>query len=369
MARTIGKRAYFAAIVGGVFAGLTTYTFLSGRGFPVVVVLFLAYAALTHREQLVKRWRVLLLYSVLMIALSMPLFAYLAMHPELDFHVQDLGTRSWLAQGSIDGLIRNVADTLGMFTVRGDMNWVRNIPGRRSSQASKAFYFILASRCACGAGATRICFATHRRRHVSNAQHPHRRPAAIHALDWNPPRLDGSAILPTEWMWTRIEQWASNQKYQWRVSVASALLVSLIGISILARTATDMFQVWIDNPGVYWMTLAFYDGVGKYVNASADSTPLNYVMDVYTDWRKHNIQRTVQRPDVAMRYSVKTAFVFPNDSRGGRIAFQFWAHPPMLCSAHSSISTNQSTWMRASIPKSASVANLFCVTRTIGRTS
>jgi hypothetical protein len=137
-------------------------------------------------------------------------------------------------------------------------------------------------------------------------------------------------VLPIQAAWSQIEKWAraKNNQLKWRVNVASAIVVGLLGISILARTATDMFQLWIDNPGIYWMTLAFYDGVGRYVNPSPDTTPLNYVMDVYTDWRKHNIQRTVQRPDVAMRYSVSTAFVFPNNSNGNRIAFQTSGAPP-----------------------------------------
>jgi len=51
------------------------------------------------------------------------------------------------------------------------------------------------------------------------------------------------------------------------------------------------------------------------------------VMDVYTDWREHNVQRSAQRNDIAMRYSVLTAFVFPNDVRGNRIAFQTFGSP------------------------------------------
>jgi len=142
-------------------------------------------------------------------------------------------------------------------------------------------------------------------------------------------------VLPLEWTYARLTDPKSPSlagkgqgvRFVW-VTAACALLVGLLGVSIYARTAADMFQVWIDNPGVYWMTLAFYDGAGKYVNQSPDSTPLNYVMDVYTDWREQNVRRVAQRPDVALRFSIVSAFVFPDDLRGGRVAFQIMGAPP-----------------------------------------
>lgn len=137
-------------------------------------------------------------------------------------------------------------------------------------------------------------------------------------------------VLPVEWAWERVKNWMNDwsARRQTRVAAASAVLVGLLGISIYARTAIDMFQTWIDNPGVYWMTLAFYDSAGKYVNQSPDTTPLNYVMDVYTDWREQNVQRVVQRREVALRFSVLSAFVFPADPRGDRIAYQIFGAPP-----------------------------------------
>ncbi|MDE3090032.1 MAG: hypothetical protein KGJ80_11680 [Chloroflexota bacterium] len=43
-----------------------------------------------------------------------------------------------------------------------------------------------------------------------------------------------------------------------------------------------------------------YDGAGEYVRHSPDTTPLNYVMDCYTDWRKRNLQRPAQPTSVAL---------------------------------------------------------------------
>ncbi len=325
------RRARRAALFGGIFAGLTSYTFLSGRGFPVVVVLFLAYVALFHREQVRKRWVTLLIYLALTVGITIPLLAYLAMHPELDFRVQGLVTRSWFEQGNFGGLIQNTLATLGMFTVHGDTNWVRNIPGRPVFVGPEGWLFYLG---------VALCLWRWRKPEFALQLIVVATFLIPNIITEFPPWwtrsigiLPGLLVIPAlpieqSWTWIRKRISAREARFQWRVQAGSALLVGLLGVSIYARTATDMFQIWIDNPGVYWMTLAFYADVGKYLDTSPDTTPLNYVMDYYNTWRLNNIQRPIQRKDIAMRYSVSTAFVFPNDPRGDRIAFQIFGAPP-----------------------------------------
>jgi hypothetical protein len=325
------RRALQAAVVGGIFAGLTAYTFLSGRGFPVVVILFIAYAALVQRDQLRARWRALLVYCILMVGLTAPLFAYLSAHPELDYHVRDLGAQSWIGRGDYAQVVTQVLNTLGMFTVSGDMNWVRNIPGRAVFPGPEGWLFYLG---------IALCLWRWRQPEYVLQLIVLATFLAPNILADNPPWFTRSIgilpgllvipVLPVESAWAQIQLWISGWQDRQRVwiTVASAFLVALLGVTIYARTASDMFQVWIDDPGVYWMTLAFYDSAGKYVNQSADSTPLNYVMDYYTDWREQNVRRVVQRRDVALRFSVVSAFVFPDDPRGNRIAFQIMGAPP-----------------------------------------
>jgi hypothetical protein len=219
-----------------------------------------------------------------------------------------------------------------MFTVRGDMNWVRNIPGRPVFVGPEGWLFYL--------GVVLCAWRWRKPEYVLQliviatflapnilADNPPWWTRSIGIL----PGLLVVPVLPLEWAWARVEHWSFAWR-DWRrvwITAACALLVGILGVSIYARTAADMFQVWIDNPGVYWMTLAFYDSAGKYVNQSADSTPLNYVMDYYTPWRKHNVQRVVQRQDVALRWSVRSAFVFPDDPRGWRVAFQIQGAPAL----------------------------------------
>ncbi len=322
------RRALKAGIFGGIFAGLTAYTFLSGRGFPIVVFLFLAYAALIHRAQLIAHWRPLFVYCILMLGLTAGLFAYLYAHPELDYHVGDLGSQSWLARGDWNALAPQMLNTLGMFTFSGDMNWVRNIPGRPAFPGPEGLLFYLG---------IALCVWRWRKPEYVLPLFVLATFLGPNLIVDNPPWFTRSIgilpgllvlpVLPVEWAWTRIAQWQISSRI-W-ANASCALLVGILGISIYARTATDMFQVWIDNPGVYWMTLAFYDSAGKYVNQSADSSPFNYVMDYYTEWREHNVARVVQRKDVALRFSVNDALVFPDDPRGARVAFQAEGAPAL----------------------------------------
>ncbi len=315
------RRALLASVIGGIFAGLTSYTFLSGRGFPIIVILFLTYAVIFHRETLRHRWRPFLILLVLMIGVSLPLHLYLYLHPDFDFHVRDLSQHSWLAQRDFGALIPQLRDTLGMFTIRGDMNWVRNIAGRPVFPGLEGwiFYFGVA-----------LCLWRWRKPEYALQLIVLATMLAPNVLAEDPPRwtrsigilpaLIAMTVLPIEHVWKCVEHFS-------RMRLVYASFVLLLGISIYSRTAFDMFDVWIDHPGVYWMTLAFYDSAGKYINRSPDTTPVNYVMDVYTDWRKHNVQRVVQRNDIQLRWSIKNALIFPKDPRGTRIAFQVFGDP------------------------------------------
>jgi len=257
------------------------------------------------------------------------------MRPELEFHVRELAELGWMARRDFGEWSVPILDTLGMFTVSGDQNWVRNIPGRPVFVGLEGVLFY---------GGVGLCLLRWREPKyvlqliviavmlVPNilTHDPPRWTRAIGVL----PGLMAITVLPVEWGWRRLEAWTrfKASRSSFRVRATYVCLVAFLGISIYARTAFDMFRVWIDHPGVYWMTLAFYDGAGKYVNASSDATPFNYVFDFYEDWRKNNVAHVVQRSDVALRWSEYNAFVFPADPRGSRVAFQILGAPatPLL---------------------------------------
>lgn len=324
------RHALQVGIIGGIFAGLTSYTFLSGRGFAVIVILFLIYAAIAQRARLREQWRAWTVYIALMIALSLPLFVYLNIHPEYDFHVGDLSARSWLATGDFTVLTPQIVDTLGMFTVRGDMNWVRNIAGRPVFVGIEGALFYLG---------IAMCLWRWRKPEYALQLIVLAVMLAPNILAENPPRWTRSigilpgmialTVLPVEWLWSRLGKFQNTARARARIF---PLLVLLLGVSVYARTAYDMFAIWIDHPGVYWQTLAYFSETANYINRASDATPLDFNLQVDEPWRETNLTRPINRRDVPLRFVQADALVFPDDPRGLRVAFQMWDHPasPLL---------------------------------------
>ena len=331
------RRALTMGVVGGLFAGLTAYTYTAGRGFPAVVVLFLAYAALAQRKMLLKRWRVFLLYLILMIVVSSWLYIYLYMHPEYDVRIGtvQLGV-DLIARGDYQGFLAQVTDTLGMFTVKGEPNWLWNISGRPVFVGPEGWLFYLG---------ILLCVWHIRKPEYALqlivmatmlvpsilTEHPPSWTRSIGML----PALLVTAVLPVEWIWSKLENWVKKESMGTRLEMLRrratlpvyTVLVVVLGLSIYWRTAFDMFNVWMNHPGVYWMSYAFYNETADYINRSPDSTPLDFNMDWYVPWRRTNLKRPIQRKDVAVRWTVNNAFVFPDDPRGLRVAFQILAAP------------------------------------------
>jgi len=327
-----------AGVIGGILAGLTAYTYTAGRGFPVVVILFLAYAALAHRERLLKRWRVFLVYLILTAAVSAWLYIYLRLHPGYDVRIgtaqEALGM---LARGDYGGFLGAVRDTLAMFTVRGDLLGIENIAGRPVFSGPEGWLFYL--------GVLMCLWHLRKPEYALQliviaimlvpsllTEHPPSWGRSIGML----PALLVMTVLPVEWAWSELERVthmpvsASVRAWLGRVALPLyTVLVVALGVSVYVRTAYDMLQVWMNHPGVYWMTYAFYSETADFINRSPDSTPLDFNMDVAVQWRMTNLKRPVNRRDVELRWTVNNAFVFPDNPHGLRVAFQMLA-PPAL---------------------------------------
>jgi 4-amino-4-deoxy-L-arabinose transferase-like glycosyltransferase len=333
------RRALAAGTWGGVFAGLTAYTYTAGRGFPAVVVLFLVYAVVAQRSLLRRRWRALLAYVLLMIVISGWLYIYLRLNPSYDVRLAtaQMGL-DLLLQGDYGGFLNQVAQTLGMFTMRGEPNPLWNIKGRPVFVGPAGWLFYLG---------VLLCLRRVRRAEYALqlivlatmlvpsilTSHPPSWTRSIGML----PALLIVTVLPVEGGFSAMQRWAQvgsrgkqpgPLRRRWALPMYTALVL-LLGLSIYVRTASDLFNVWMDHPESYWMAYAFYDETAQYINRSPKSTPLNYVMDWYVPWRKRNLQRAIQRRDVAVRWTVNNALVFPDHPDGLRVAFQVLAAPPL----------------------------------------
>ena len=118
-----GRRRWLVA--GGFFLGLTAYTYLAARLFPVALALALL-PLLTGPGQRAARLRQLVLFAGVAFLVVAPLLFYFYNHP----------SAFWVRIGQVapsalaPDLLRDYLRSLGMFFLVGDPYWRFNIPGR-----------------------------------------------------------------------------------------------------------------------------------------------------------------------------------------------------------------------------------------------
>ena len=110
---------------GGLFLGLTAYTYLAARIFPLALVLALL-PLLVWSEKPAARLRQLALFVGVAFLVVAPLLFYFYNHPDA-FWVR---IRQVAPDAVEAGLFRDYLRSLGMFFLVGDPYWRFNIPGR-----------------------------------------------------------------------------------------------------------------------------------------------------------------------------------------------------------------------------------------------
>ncbi|MBN1643015.1 MAG: glycosyltransferase family 39 protein [Anaerolineae bacterium] len=118
--------------LAGASTGIALHTYFASRVLPAILIAFLVYMALVHRRALRGRWWGVILLFVVPALMVTPMALYLRDHPELEQRLGQVSggllaavrTRDLRAAGEI------VLDTLAMFSVRGDPEWLYNISGR-----------------------------------------------------------------------------------------------------------------------------------------------------------------------------------------------------------------------------------------------
>lgn len=119
------------AAAAGLLLGLAFYTYLAARVMPGVLLLFGLYLFLFKRDHWRKHWRSWLATLFVMALVAAPLFFYLRAHPAAEIRVGQLDSplRSFLS-GDPRPLLKNVIQTMGVVSFRGDGFIPYNIPGR-----------------------------------------------------------------------------------------------------------------------------------------------------------------------------------------------------------------------------------------------
>ncbi len=136
--RGLHERRWRWWIVTGVALGILTYTYIPGRLFAVVPLLWLSVCAVLSRHRPwdgAARWKILgglLLAGGLALLIFTPFGRFIAQYPELaNQRITELNSvLRDLRNGNFRPLWQSTVDTLQMFTFRGEWDWYYNISNR-----------------------------------------------------------------------------------------------------------------------------------------------------------------------------------------------------------------------------------------------
>ena len=124
------KQSWHWFVLAGFFLGLTAYTYLAARLFPLPLGLALL-PLLFDRSTAGRRWRQVGLTVLAALVVLAPLLYYFYQNPDTFWvRIQQVGPQAGegpLAEGS---LLNNYLRSLGMFFLVGDPYWRFNLPGR-----------------------------------------------------------------------------------------------------------------------------------------------------------------------------------------------------------------------------------------------
>ncbi len=292
-------------VLGGLAAGLTQYTFTAALGFPVALLVFLAYLWLADRSTWRARWRGIALYALVAAVVAGPFLLYEYTSPDLAWRIPMVNQPlEALRAGDPAPLLDGMLKTLGMFWGPGDHVWFYNLPGRPVFEPP-ALALFLAGVLLCAWWALRP--GSHRERAAAGAlllllgfimltpsaatDAPPSTHRAIGAL----PAVLVIAVVPL----AALER-AFPRGRRW-LALSAAAVVAFSG----AMVARDFFGVWIDHPDQVWMNYRWYAEMADFID-HADRTPggaafifNDYAGFDYLKWRQ--LERQIFRDSVTLR--------------------------------------------------------------------
>jgi hypothetical protein len=114
--------------LGGLFAGLSFYTYMASRVVPIFFAFFLLYLLLLHRGELRNRWRGVLLFIAVYMVVAAPLALYLLGNPGVEYRLGEINQPlNALMQGQLRPVYDNALSIIAMFGIEGDPLWRQNV--------------------------------------------------------------------------------------------------------------------------------------------------------------------------------------------------------------------------------------------------
>jgi len=309
--------------LAGVLLGLTFYTKQNSRIFPLLFVAIGLWLWLFGRERFLKAWRGLALFFAIGLIIGAPLFVYLLTHPAAEsgrsFMIEPLIA---LRSGNIGPLMASTLQTLGFFSFdAGD--WTYNVPGHPVFPviASALFYIGLIACVVKWRDVRRLALPIWLLvgllpAMVTSAPHYFRLIGA----------LAPALILPAIGL-VDASDWIARRTGRERPARLSAVILLVVGALALGQSAVttwrDYFETWAVNPHVRSEHNSDLRETGRYLDNSADTTPVVIASLAAEDVEPDLFGGMITRTDLDQRwFDASTAFVLPGGMSSARYIFR-----------------------------------------------
>lgn len=278
-------------LLGGLAAGLTLYTYLPARLFPLVILFWLGWLGWEQRGRIQAQWRAIFVSLLIAVAIFAPFGWYMVQYPDLvnqRVYSMTAAYRTAL-QGDFAPLWASVRATLGAFSFQGDPDWRYNLSGKPVFDPLTSLFFYLGA-------ALSLRYAL---RKGGDGQQG---AASAYALLWlwagamlapnalldeNPSFLRAAgAVLPV-YLLTAIGleatyRWLCNRWALWRKRPYIPLALVMMGLSfILADTWHSYFTIWHNHPRVREIYHGDVAMIGRYLAETPPSEARVFIVDPY----------------------------------------------------------------------------------------
>ncbi len=309
--RALGHQSRAIGWAGvGLALGVTLWTYQSSRIMPLVLVAYAVYLAIAQRALFRAHWKGMLVGLVVGVLVTSPLLIFLVTHPGAetgDFKTHSLRA---LQQGDWKPIVYAMLGTLALFTVRGEIYWLHNIPGRPIFDGLGSALFYL--------GWLALLWSTVVKR---KAQHillllwlslglipammtdppSHHRMTNVMAAVYMLPAL-GAQML-AQLLDRRISTQASRSMFY--------LAILLVLASTALTTAHDFYRVWGIAPQVQDLRFARLAQLMRELENNPDRSPV-VVRGIYIEDIEPLVPRALSdEPGLAFRWHDGTSQVIP----------------------------------------------------------
>jgi 4-amino-4-deoxy-L-arabinose transferase-like glycosyltransferase len=328
------RKSMIALALAGLFLGLHVYAYTPGRPMPALPLALLVYLLLLNRRTLRRRWPGLLVFCLVTLAVVLPLVLFLRAYPEAEERLGQLnGPLTALRQGDPRPVLQVAAGTLGMFSFRGEPQWLYNVAGRPVFDPLTALFFYA------GLGMCLVRLRDWRRGVVLLWLLVGLSPAFVsppagsftHTLAAQPAvyLLLAVGVDVVNGFWERIER---KLPLTWRlirsiraVNPLTALLLMLNG----ALSGYAYFVAWANAPEVCELYQCGITGVARDLDAHQPPGPVAVAapyVDYWNPWNVEGFDLALWRQDLSVRwFNPGAAWLWP--AGAGPAVFYFPADP------------------------------------------